>query len=195
MPLAPQSPAASRVNVTEIVGRYRALAIDVIRADGQVAISASTGRGIIVLTIPEAEFVAKARGPRDSNNNPFREPKRAEPAPQEPAAIIPIPLPGPTPLPPVGPIPRSRGSRAAKGQAAAVCAQAWEWHQQNLRLTLKQVAERFYLQEGTYATWLARFHPGALRRLRIAAGLSIAPKRGQIEQARPLITKPGGRLL
>lgn len=194
MPLTSQSPAASRSNVTAVICRHRAQALDVYHADGLVALHAHTNRGTVVITLEEVEFVAKARGPRDSNNNPFREPKRIEPAPPEPAAIIHLPVPE-TPLPPVGPIPRSCGNRAAKGQAAAVCAQAWGWHQQNLRLTLKQVADRFYLQDGTYATWLARFQPGALRRLRIAAGLSVAPRHGRIEQARPLMTKPGGRLL
>lgn len=192
MPLASQSPAASRVNVTAIVGRYIAQAIDVYHADGLVALHAHTGRGTIVITIKEAEFVAKARGPVDCNGSPFREAR--SPAPREPAIVIPLPVQPPvtTPLPVVAPIPRSRGTRAARGQAAVVCAQAWQWHQLNLRLSLKQVAERFLLQDGTYATWLARFQPGALRRLRIAAGLSMC---GRIEQVRPLIRKPGGHLL
>lgn len=203
MPPALQTQAASRrPNVTAVIGRHTALSLDVCKADGLVAIHAHTACGVVIFTLAEAEFIAKARGPLDSNDNPWRPSGalvKARLEELDAAATAPKyapPAPVTTPLPAVAPLPRSRSLyRAARGAAAVACAEAWQWHRQNPHLTHAEVASKFFLQPGSYSTWLSRKHPGELRRLRITAGLSAAPRSNGVPAPRPPVLKPGGHIL
>lgn len=181
MPPTPQSPAGSRRNITAVIGRHQALSIDVCRAGDQVAIHAHTQFGAVVITLAEREFVTKARGRVDSNNNPFRSLEQIrELAGETPKATLMQPR-----------------RAAAKSACTERCEEAWEYLKTHLHLPARDVAIAYGLVPSTFTQWLTYHQRGQLSHLRREAGLTLRPTSSvePLPQIREPILKPGGKLL
>lgn len=180
MPPTTQSPAGSRHNVTAVIQRHEALTIDVCRAGDRVAIHANTRFGIVVITMAELEFVAKARGPIAYNNVPFRSLEQIRELAGEN-----------TPPPP------ARPPKADTEDASTRCEAAWAYAQQYLHVPANDVALAHGLVPSTFKVWLSRHHPRELTRLRREAGLTVRPtSTGEpIPVVKLPVFKPGGKIL
>lgn len=150
---APNSISNARPNVTATIARHVAVAVDVCRAGDLVALHLHTTRGTVTVTIGEAAFVAAARGPVDSNGNPWRtgqmDDARLKPAGED-----------------------AEKSKLPRGEATARCPQAWESLKQDLTRSIDDVASEHGLQKSTLQNWIIAHHPGELVHLRHAAGLN-----------------------
>lgn len=179
MPPTPQSPAGTRRNVTAVIGRHLALSVDICRAGDQVAIHAHTQLGTVVVTLGEREFVTKARGRTDSNNNPFRSLEQIRELAGD-AAPVPV-----------------RREPQARDEVSAKCEAAWAYAQQCLHVPANDIALAHGLVPSTFRLWLSKHHPRELTRLRREAGLSVRPtSNGEpIPVVKLPVLKPGGKIL
>ena len=192
MPNAAQSHAEtrSRPNCTALAGAFDAGEIAVCRASGLVALHFSTPSGRFIFRVLEKSFVRACRGPHDHNGQPFRtlaeitareDRERGDPAET-------------TPPQPIETVAVAAEEAVEHGLGTGFNA-AWKYLLDHLHLPVRDVAGRFGLESAKLSWWIGSQHPGELRKLRTAAGLSLCPKPRKnlttIAARGELLLKPG----
>jgi hypothetical protein len=177
MPATEKSPAASaRRNVTEIIGRYEALALEVCVDSGHAAIYASTRHGRVVITTSLEEFIFKMRAARDANGNrmptaiEFLESQRHA-AQRDEAEVIALP---------------ERKRPRPRGTIAPLVEQAWLVWKADPTKRLAEVAAPLGLAARDCSAYFRKLHGSEYAALR---------QRPSTSAARRPVLKPGGRLL
>lgn len=125
-------------NVTATIARHAAVGVDVCRAADMVAMHFHTPRGIVHVTIGEAAFVAAARGPADSNGNPWR--------------------------PATGQDPKANGQ--TPNFSLDTYEAAFVALQRDPKLTVAAAAALHGLMDGALAVWLSEHHNAAWGRMK-----------------------------
>lgn len=166
--------AKSRTKVTDVLAVHDACSVDLCTAGNRAALHFATLQGTVTVRLDTREFVAKCRAPVDHNRNPIPTLEQLTRGREELAAHLETPV--------------EECPRAARFTPA------WDYLVAHLTLSISEVAEMHSLPDGSFKSWINRFHCGELRALRIAAGLPQRVQRQSVPGTLPVL-KPSGRIL
>lgn len=185
MPPAAESPAASRPaarpRITDTFAQVEALSLcHTAHAGGRVALRFATGRGILVVTLPLASWLAAHHAPADHNGNPWpaAPDARAQTQAQLEADAAALRAKGDRAAPdapppsPFAPQPPAYHRRRNGSQTAKYAAMRAEFLAAPLQPIAALCARHGVLPQ-SFSNWMSTYHRGEVRAARAAAAKAL----------------------